>query len=99
MVTGGVGACAFIFIAHSAMAEGRQEGWEVAPGYRRRGGPLHDEVAQGRGGEELETPHSRGSQEQQPRGTGRGAAILIKKLHVDECGNEVADRVARYQFD
>ena len=44
--------------------------WELAPGDRRGGGPLHEEMAQGRGGEELATTHSRGRQEQQPRETG-----------------------------
>ena len=43
----------------------------AAPGDRRRGGPFYDEMAQGRGGEELAMPHSRGRQEQQPRETGR----------------------------
>ena len=57
----------------TAMAEGGQEEWEKAPGGRRRSRPLHDEVAQGRGGEELATPRSRGRQEQQPRETRRGA--------------------------
>ena len=32
-------------------------------GLRRRGRPLNDEMAQGRGGEELATPRSRGRQE------------------------------------
>ena len=50
--------------------EGKEEKW---PGNRRRGGPLHDEMAQGRGGEELATPHSEGRQEeQQPREAGGG---------------------------
>ena len=66
--------------------------------------PLHDEMAQGRGGEELATPHSRGSQEEQhprgTRGTGGGEAVLlIQQLYVDERRNEMADPMARYQFD
>ena len=32
-------------------------------GSRRSGGMFHDEVAQGRGGEQLATPHNRGRQE------------------------------------
>ena len=44
--------------------------WELAPGDRRRGGPLHDEMAQGRGGEQPAAPHSRGREEQQPRESG-----------------------------
>ena len=35
-----------------ALAEGGEE-WELAPGDRRRGGPLHEEMAQGLDGEEL----------------------------------------------
>ena len=38
-------------------------------GIVRRGGPLHDEMAQGRGGKNLATPDSRGRQHQQPRQT------------------------------
>ena len=52
-------------------------------------------MAQGQGGEELATPHS--SNQGRPRGRG-GAAVLIQ-LYVDERTNEVADRVARCQFD
>ena len=52
------------------MAEGGQEERELAPGDRRRGGPLHKEVAHGRDGQELATSHSRGCQRQQPRETG-----------------------------
>ena len=56
--------------------------WELPPGDSRGGGPLHDKMAQGPGGEEMATPHSRGSQEQQPRETGGGrggeAAVLIQ---------------------
>ena len=56
------------------MAEAGEEEWEweLAPGDHRRGGPLHDEMAQGRGGEELARPHSRERQEQQPTETGGG---------------------------
>ena len=36
-----------------------KEGWEVVSGSRRSGGMFHDEVAQGRGGEHLATPHNR----------------------------------------
>ena len=42
----------------------------MAPGDRRRGGSLLDKMAQGRGGKELVTPHSRGREEQQQRQTG-----------------------------
>ena len=63
------------------MVEG-EEDWKLAPGDRRRGGSLHDEIAQGRGGEQLAAPHSRERQEQQPKGNrgdvGRGAALLIQ---------------------
>ena len=38
------------------MAEGSGEEWELAPGDRRRGGPLHDDMAQGRGAKGLATP-------------------------------------------
>ena len=70
----------------------------MAPGDRRRGGPLHDEMAQGRGGEELATPHSRGRQEQHPRETG-GAGGGRTDTAVNKCRNETVDRLARYQFD
>ena len=81
------------------MAEGSGEEWELAPGDRRRGGPLHDDMAQGRGAKGLATPHSGGRQEQQPRvtgGAGGGEAVLIQLYVVDECRNEMVDRVARY---
>ena len=49
---------------------------------RRRGGLLHDEMAQGRGGEELATPRNRGRQERRQGETGgtggTGAAALIR---------------------
>ena len=52
------------------------------PGGRRRCGPLHDEMAQGRGGEDLATPHSKGRQERRQGKTagtrGGGAAVLIQ---------------------
>ena len=57
-------------------------------------------MAQGRCEEALATPHSRGREQQQPRetgGSGRGGSLA--DAAVDECRNEVANRVARYQFD
>ena len=53
----------------------------MVPGGRRRGGPLHDEMAQGRGGEELATPRGSGRHEQQQReteGTGGGGGVLMQ---------------------
>ena len=65
---------------------------------RRCGGPVQDEMTQGRG-EELAIPHSRGRQEQ-PRKTGRtGGGGSRTDIAVDKCRNERVDRVARYQFD
>ena len=55
-------------------------------------------MAQGRGGEELATAPSRGRHEQQPRetgGTGEGERSGTDTA-VDECRNEMVDRVARY---
>ena len=48
---------------NGAMAHGGYEGWEGVSGSRRSGGMFHDEVAHGRGGRQLTTPHNRGSQE------------------------------------
>ena len=48
---------------NGAMAHGGKEGWEVVSGSRRSGGMFYDEVAQGRGGEQLATPHNTGRQE------------------------------------
>ena len=56
-------------VVTSIVARGKKTTTIFPPIYIR-GGPLHDEMAQGRGGEELATPHSRGHQEQQPRETG-----------------------------
>ena len=71
------------------MAEDGLKEWEMAPGDRRRGGPLHGEMAQGRGGEDLATPYSRGRQEQQPRETGgAGGGNSRTDTAVDECRNE-----------
>ena len=44
----------------------------MVPGGCRLGASTHDEMAQGRGGEELATPRSRGCQEQRQGETGRG---------------------------
>ena len=55
------------------MAEGGYQEWDPAPGNGRRGGPLHDEMAQVQGVEELATPHDRGRQEQQSREDGMGS--------------------------
>ena len=45
------------------VTHGAKGGWEVVPGCRRRCGLFHGEVAIGRGGEELATPHGGGRQE------------------------------------
>ena len=73
------------------MAEGGLEECKVAPGDRRRGGPLHDEMVQGRSGEELSAPRSRKRQEQQQRetgGVGRGGRGSRTDTVVDECSNK-----------
>ena len=41
----------------------KKEGWEEVSGSRRSGGMFHDEVVQGRGGEQLATPRNRARQE------------------------------------
>ena len=62
---------------------------------RRSGGLFHGEVAQGRGGEDLATPHSSGCQERR-QGEGEGG---ICDPAVGGCKDEMIDRVARYRPD
>ena len=60
-------------------------------------------MAQERRGEELATPHGGGRHEQQLRETGgtggETSCTDTAAVVVDECRNEMVDRVARYQFD
>ena len=67
---------------------------------RRRGGTIHDEMAQGRGGEELATARNRGRQERRQGETGgtvgRGAAVLMQLSM--KAKTKMVDRVARYRF-
>ena len=46
--------------------------WKLAPGDRRGGGPLHDEMAQGLGGEELATQRTPRAATKRNRGGGGG---------------------------
>ena len=53
----------------------------MVPGARRRGGPLHDEMAQGRGGEELATPRTAEDAKSSDKGKpGRGGAAVLIQL-------------------
>ena len=54
------------------MAEGGQKEWEMVRGGRRCGGPLHDEMAQGRGGEELAVHHAAADATSSDKGRNRG---------------------------
>ena len=73
----------------------------MVSGGRRRGGPIRDEMTQGRGGEELATPRNRGRQERRQGETGgtAGEGDSRTDTAVDESRNEMVDRVARYRFD
>ena len=66
-------------------------------GGRRRGGPIHDESAQGQCGEELAAPRNRGRQERRQEETG-GTGSRTDTVD-EENRNEMVDRVARYRFD
>ena len=84
------------------MIEGGEEEWQLVPGGRRRGGPLHDKISQGRGGQELANPRNSGRREQQygetgPRGWGREGGVT--DLAVGERRIEMAHGVTRYRFD
>lgn len=79
------------------MTHGGYEGGGVVSGDRGIGGLFRGEVAQGRGGGELATPHGTGRQGVATRGRGGEAAVLIPLL--TKCRNEAADPEARYRFD
>lgn len=83
------------------MIQGGYEGGGVVPGDRGVGGLFRSEVAQGRGGEELTTPHGTGRQGVATRRRGGEAAILTPLLTklLTKRRNETADPVARYRFD
>ena len=80
------------------MAEGGYDKREVVPGGRRSGGLFHVEVVQGRGAEKAVAPRSRGRQERR-QGEGEWGGGRRTITAVDECRNEMIDRVARYWFD
>ena len=60
---------------------------------------FHDEVAQGRGGEQ-QLRHATEDAKSDDKGSGgrKGRGSRTDTV-VDECRNEMVDRVARYRFD
>ena len=80
------------------VAYGGQQGREVLSGGRRSGGLPHGEVKQGRGGEELTTPRSRGQKSGEKKrggGGGGGRATVLLGTAADECRNKTVDRSAK----
>ena len=69
----------------------------MVPGGRPRGEKRHDKITQGRGGEELATPRSRGRQEQRQSQTG-GRGGSRTGTAVDEFRSKTVDRLARYRL-